>query len=130
MLLHCDMVIAAADAFLRFPFVDRGITPEGASTLLLPRRIGLARAMDLFLTGRRIYAPEALSVGLVSRIAQGTSAADDAIEVARTIAQKDRSAVVATKKLVRFDSDEALPMRFEREIDTINALLESGRRSS
>jgi enoyl-CoA hydratase/carnithine racemase len=65
MLLHCDIVYAAQTARLRFPFVDLGLVPENASSLLLPRLAGYQRAADLMLTGRFFSAAEAYEIGLV-----------------------------------------------------------------
>src|SRR5271170_3697572 len=48
MLLHCDLVYLAEDARLSTPFVNLGLVPEAASTLLLPKRVGHARAFAMF----------------------------------------------------------------------------------
>ena len=84
--LWCDLRVAARDAVLgvysrRFgvPLVDMG-------TIRLPRLIGHSRAMDLILTGRGVGAEEALSIGLVNRIAEPGSAVDAAIELALALA--------------------------------------------
>jgi enoyl-CoA hydratase/carnithine racemase len=115
MLLHCDLIVAAPEAFLQYPFVDLGIGPEGASSRLLPQCIGTARAMDLLLTGRRVGAEEALALGLISRI--GTPA--DALALAQAIAAKPAAAVRETKQLVR----QEIGALFETEIGVINRLL-------
>ena len=44
LILHCDLVYVTAGTTLRMPFVDLGLVPEAAASLLLPRRIGLAKA--------------------------------------------------------------------------------------
>jgi enoyl-CoA hydratase/carnithine racemase len=127
LLLHCDVVVADPGAFLQFPFVDLGITVEGAGSLLLPQRIGAARAMDLLLTGRRIYADEALDIGLVSRISRDRTPLATALGLAREIAAKPAGAVAATKRLIRLSSLEAVSSRFEQEIAMINELLVASR---
>jgi enoyl-CoA hydratase/carnithine racemase len=130
MLLHCDIVIAASDAFLQFPFVDRGIAPEAASSLLLPLRIGYGRTMELFLTGRRVEAEEAVTLGLVTRVLKEQSPDRVALEVARLIAAKPSLAVRATKHLVRARLAESMAACFAEEIGTINRLLLSERRET
>jgi Enoyl-CoA hydratase/isomerase len=59
MLLHCDLVYAARSATFSVPFVNLALVPEAASSLLLPRRIGHAKAAELFLLGGRLDAAEA-----------------------------------------------------------------------
>src|SRR3954447_25550769 len=73
MLLHCDLVIADETARFSLPFVDLGLVPEAASTLLLPRLAGRRRAARYLLLGEPFGTDEALAIGLVShRAASGT----------------------------------------------------------
>lgn len=65
-LLHADWVVTSADTVLRLPFVDLGIVPEAASTLLLQRAVGLPRARRLLLGGERFTGAEACEWGLVA----------------------------------------------------------------
>lgn len=123
MLLHCDLVVAAPEAFLRFPFVELGITVEGAASLLLPARIGHTRAMDMLLTGRRVTANEALSLGLISEISRDRPPVDGALELATSVAGKSSAAVRATKRIMRNSTHHAVARRFEEEIVVINDLL-------
>src|SRR5262252_6341219 len=51
MLLHCDLVLAVSSARFQFPFVKLGLCPEGGSSLLLPRMVGLQRASEALLWG-------------------------------------------------------------------------------
>lgn len=120
MLLHCDLVLAAPQAFLRFPFVELGITVEGGASLLLPLRLGHATAMEILLTGRRVPAGEALALGLVTRICEARPPAEEAEDLALAIAAKPPAAVRATKRLLR---DAAVRKRFAEEIDMIGDLL-------
>jgi enoyl-CoA hydratase/carnithine racemase len=63
LLLHCDLVYAAESAVFRLPFVQLGLVPEAGSSLLLPRRIGAARAAEMLLLGESMGAEEALAAG-------------------------------------------------------------------
>ena len=64
LLLHCDLVYAEPEAKLWAPFVELGLVPEAASSLLLPRVIGERRASELILCGRRIDGRGAARVGI------------------------------------------------------------------
>jgi enoyl-CoA hydratase/carnithine racemase len=66
--LACDLRIAVTDAYLMIPEVRLGIIPDLGATQRLPRLIGVARAKDLILTGRRVSADECLAMGLVNRV--------------------------------------------------------------
>lgn len=66
--LACDLRIAVADAYFMIPEVRLGLIPDLGATQRLPRLIGVARAKDLILTGRRVSADECLAMGLVNRV--------------------------------------------------------------
>jgi enoyl-CoA hydratase/carnithine racemase len=67
MLLHADLVYASEDAALSMPFVNLGLVPEAASSLLLPARIGLLAASEMLLLGTAIDAIRAKELGLVNQ---------------------------------------------------------------
>src|SRR5215213_3091765 len=69
MLLHCDLVIADDSARFSMPFVDLGLIPEAASSLLLPRLAGRRRSARYLLLGETFGAEEAIHIGLASHIA-------------------------------------------------------------
>ncbi len=66
MLLHCDLVVAEAGTRFSLPFVDLGLVPEAASSLLLPRMAGRRLAARYLLLGEAFGVDEAEMVGLVS----------------------------------------------------------------
>jgi enoyl-CoA hydratase/carnithine racemase len=68
MLLHCDLVFLSEGAKLSTPFVNLALVPEAASSLLLPARIGYARAFAMFALGEVMSAADALSLGLVNKV--------------------------------------------------------------
>jgi enoyl-CoA hydratase/carnithine racemase len=108
MLLHCDLVYAAPSANLKLPFIDLGIVPEAASSVLLPRRIGRARAGAALFLGETIDAQQAYADGLVTKLV-----ADDELDAtseaaARAIAAKPRQAVRETKRLLQYDREVLL----------------------
>ena len=89
--LWCDLRVMAEDAVLgvfcrRFgvPLIDLG-------TVRLPRLIGQSRAMDLILTGRPVDAWEAMTIGLVNRVAPRGRALDEALALARLLSSFPQS---------------------------------------
>ena len=68
MLLHCDLVLAAPSARFQFPFVKLGLCPEGGSSLLLPRMVGLQRASEALLWGEPLDAAAAQRMGFVNEV--------------------------------------------------------------
>jgi enoyl-CoA hydratase/carnithine racemase len=101
MLLHCDMVLLAEDAQLTTPFVNLALVPEAASSLLLPLRIGYARAFEMFALGEPVSAAQALAWGIANRVMPAPELHKGARAVAQSIAQRAPAAVSATKKLMR-----------------------------
>ena len=61
MLLHCDLIVLAENALLSTPFVSLALVPEAASSLLMPLRIGYARAFEMFALGETVDATSALA---------------------------------------------------------------------
>jgi enoyl-CoA hydratase/carnithine racemase len=105
--LHWDIRIAGESTRITFVFVRRGLTPEAASTWVLPRIVGVSRAADLLLTGRLVRAHEALELGLVSRVVPDAELVSTAQAIAREIATQTAPVAVAlTKQLIwRFLSE-------------------------
>jgi len=106
MLLHCDLVYAAADALFAMPFVTLGLVPEAGSSLLFPRLVGHAKASEIFMTGRSFGSTEALEMGLINSIEESPTA--KALEVAAVIADQPPSAVLNTKALLKSSSHIAV----------------------
>jgi enoyl-CoA hydratase/carnithine racemase len=107
--LACDLRLAAPVAELALTEVKLGIIPGGGGTQRLPRLIGAGRAKDLILTGRRVGAAEALTLGLVTRVSAEGRLLADALELATTVAQNAPLAVAAAKHAIDEGADLALP---------------------
>ncbi|MPZ35668.1 MAG: enoyl-CoA hydratase [Rhodospirillales bacterium] len=124
MLLHCDLVYAARSATFSVPFVDLALVPEAASSLLLPRRIGHAKAAELFLLGGRLDAAEAEATGLVTSVFDDGALMPEALKRAQLLAGKAASAVRATKALMK-RSEEPVADRMRAESAHFAAQLQS-----
>jgi 2-(1,2-epoxy-1,2-dihydrophenyl)acetyl-CoA isomerase len=66
--LACDLVVARESAYFLLAFVNIGLVPDGGSSLLVPERVGLARAAEMAMLGERIGARQALEWGLINRV--------------------------------------------------------------
>jgi len=115
LLLHCDLVVAARSARLTMPFVRLGLVPEAASSLLLPRLVGHARAAELLLLGTPLDAERARELGLVNRVVEEATMLDEARALAQSVAELPAGAVVATKRLLRAEST-SVSSRVEEEL--------------
>lgn len=111
--LACDLRVAAPSSELGLTEVKLGIIPGGGGTQRLSRLVGPGRAKDLILTGRRVGAPEALSIGLVNRLAPQGSLLQTAVELAQEIAANAPLAVAAAKHAV----DEGLDLSLEQGLE-------------
>jgi enoyl-CoA hydratase/carnithine racemase len=101
MLLHCDMVLLAEDASLITPFVNLAVVPEAASSLLMPLRIGHARAFEMFVLGEPVNAQKAVNWGIANRAVPPSELHRTARATAAAIAARAPAAVAATKSLMR-----------------------------
>jgi enoyl-CoA hydratase/carnithine racemase len=101
LLLHCDLVLVADTARLRFPFTALGTTPEAASSVLLPQIVGLQRAADLLLTSRWITGSEAAQMGLAARCCPEASLHSEALATAQALTELPDAALATAKRLVR-----------------------------
>ena len=104
MLLHADLIYATPAARFRMPFIDLGVVPEAAATLLLPARIGHARAAELLMLGEPFDAERALELGLVNAVVPADDLAAVALAKARSLAAKPRNALRETRRLMRGDT--------------------------
>jgi enoyl-CoA hydratase/carnithine racemase len=101
MLLHCDLVYAGASARLQLPFVNLGLSPEAASSLLLPQLMGHRRAAELLLLGEAIDADTALQWGLVNAVRSDRELDGFARHKAQQLAAQPPSAVQLSKSLMK-----------------------------
>jgi enoyl-CoA hydratase/carnithine racemase len=101
MLLHCDIVIIAEDARLATPFTSLGVTPEAASSLLLPARIGHARAFMMLALGQPISGADAAQLGIATEALPGGEVDARARAMARECCARPAEAMRITKMLMR-----------------------------
>ena len=106
LLLHCDLAYAVTSAKFQLPFVNIAIVPEFASSLLLPRLVGAARAAELLLLGEAFAAERALTLGLINGVVAPAELMPLVATKAATLAAKPPAALRAAKALLRGDHPE------------------------
>ncbi len=115
LLFHCDLVYASPSAVFRMPFIDLGLTPEGASSVTVPARVGLAKASEYLMLGDGFDAKEAHRLGVVNAVIQHEDLSATAFEAARRLAGKPAEALRTARRLIRGDRvDIAAAMDRER----------------
>jgi enoyl-CoA hydratase/carnithine racemase len=101
LLFHCDLVYAAESAKLRFPFTNLGLTPENASSYLLPKFIGFQKASEILQLAEFISAKKALDLGIVNKIFPDSILLEESKKIAQVISLKPPEALKLTKKLMK-----------------------------
>jgi enoyl-CoA hydratase/carnithine racemase len=124
-LLHCDLVYAATDARFLMPFVNLGIVPEAASTVLLPLLIGRQRAAELFMLGSPLTAQRAYEMGLVNEVVPPDQALQTAATAAQALAAKPSAALRACKELMQRPYRAEVERALREEVEVISERLES-----
>ena len=115
LLFHCDLVYAGDNAAFSMPFVNLGLVPEAASSLLVPQMFGYHRAAEALLLGEPFMAEAALEVGLVNRVVPPSEANALAQAQARKLAAKPLSSLIATKQLMKGGQQKAVLERMGEE---------------
>ena len=115
LLFHCDLVYAGDNAAFSMPFVNLGLCPEAASSLLVPQMFGYHRAAEALLLGEPFMAEAALEVGLVNRVLPPSECNRFAREQALKLAAKPLSSLVTTKQLMKGGQQNAVLDRIAEE---------------
>ena len=125
MLLHCDLVYAAQGARFNFAFIDLGLLPEAASTYLLPRMLGYAKAAELLMLGEAFTADQARECGIVNQVVAAEALDELAQTKAAQLASKPPEALRQTKMLLRRGNAMAVAETMALELELIGERLVS-----
>ncbi len=123
-LLHCDLVYAAPEARFQLPFVNLGLVPEFASSMLLPHIIGYQRAAELLLLGEPFSAEQAHAHGLVNAVVPAAELMTLVAAKAKILAAKPSASLRATKALLR-GQDGAISAWIAKEVEIFSVRLKS-----
>jgi enoyl-CoA hydratase/carnithine racemase len=108
LLMHCDLVYATPRATFATPFLDLGLVPEAASSLLMPAAMGYARAFELLVLGETFGADRAREAGIVNAIVPSDDLEAHVLGIAARLARKPPEALATAKQLLRGDGTAAL----------------------
>ncbi|MBL8568959.1 MAG: enoyl-CoA hydratase/isomerase family protein [Phreatobacter sp.] len=106
MMLHMDLAYASPNALFRMPFVDLGLVPEAASSLLFPRLAGIKKATEYIMLAEPFGAKEAEAIGLVNQVVTPEELEAKALAAAAKLAAKPPQALAHTRRLLRKGSEE------------------------
>jgi 2-(1,2-epoxy-1,2-dihydrophenyl)acetyl-CoA isomerase len=115
MVMPCDIRIAAEDAKLGFVFTRLGILPGLGSTHLLPNLVGMARAQELVLTGKKILGKEAAEIGLVNQSAPTNEVLPAARAIAEQMAEIDPIVLAYAKRALHFGASHTMAESMKNE---------------
>ncbi len=115
MLFHCDFVLAEEGCRFVMPFVDLGLVPEAASSLLMPRLAGRRRAARYILLGEPFGAAEALEMGLASHVVPHGQLKPAVAGLVTALLAKPPEALRQTQALLRREDTEEVLERMELE---------------
>jgi enoyl-CoA hydratase/carnithine racemase len=113
--LACDLRVLDPAAQMGLTEVRIGVIPGGGGTVRLSRIVGLGRARDLILTGRRVEANEAMALGLANRISPAGQSLEAAVALALEIAANAPISVAAAKASIEEAWDLPLDAALDRE---------------
>jgi enoyl-CoA hydratase/carnithine racemase len=123
LLFHCDLVYAGDNAAFSMPFVNLGLCPEAASSLLASRMFGYHRAAEALLMGEPFFAEAAQEVGLVNRVLPPTEVNGYAQAQARKLAGKPLSSLVETKRLMKGGYQQEVLQKMDEEAQSFGRML-------
>ncbi len=109
MLLHCDLVYAGDQARFQAPFVNLGLCPEAASTLLLPHLAGYQKAAEILLLGQSFDAAKGCEIGLVNAVFPGKTVFASALAQAQLLVRQPPGAVQLAKQMMKEGFADKVP---------------------
>lgn len=116
-----DLVLAGRSASFTMAYTAAGLSPDGGSTYLLPRLIGMRRAQELTLTNRRLSAEEAYEWQLLTKVVDDDALADESLALARRLADGPTEAFASAKRLLWGSLGDTIEVQMELEAREIAA---------
>jgi 2-(1,2-epoxy-1,2-dihydrophenyl)acetyl-CoA isomerase len=113
--LACDLVLAARSAKFIQAFVKIGLLPDAGGSWQLPRRVGIARALGLAMTGEPISGEQAEQWGLIWRAVEAETLQEQARQLATQLAAQPTRAIAAIKQALRASASQSLELTLDLE---------------
>ncbi len=125
LLLHCDFVYAGESAVFILPFINLGLCPEAACSLLLPQTVGRRRAAELLMLGEPFDAKTAKEFGIINAVCRDEETLSQAMETAEKLVGKPAAALRHTKALLKATTGTTVEEVLFKEIKLFTKLLHS-----
>ena len=125
MLMHCDLVYAADNAKFSMPFVQLGLCPEFASSVLFPGIAGYPRAAEKLLLGEAFPAQEAYQMGMVSKVLPLDELIPFATRQAAKLVALPAASIRATKGLMKRAKADQIEAALQAEVELFSAMLQA-----
>jgi len=113
--LACDLVLAARSAKFIQAFVKIGLLPDTGGTWLLPRQVGMARALGLAMTGDALSAEQAEAWGMIWRVVETETLQQEAIQLAKQLATQPTRSLAAIKQAMYAGATQTLNQSLDLE---------------
>jgi 2-(1,2-epoxy-1,2-dihydrophenyl)acetyl-CoA isomerase len=98
--LCCDLIVAAESAYFLLAFVNIGLAPDGGSSVFVPARVGMTRAIEMAMLGERVAAEQALEWGLINRVVPDADLESETSALAARLASGPTRSYAAAKRQV------------------------------
>ncbi len=125
MVLQCDLVLMADNAFLLSPFTTISLVGDGGLNWMLVRQLGYRQAFQLSIEAERIPAARCVELGLANKAVPADALQDTAMEWAQKLAKRAPLSMAATKKVMRYAADHDWATSYDLEAKLQGELLGS-----
>lgn len=121
--LACDLRVASNNARFLMAYANIGVTADGGSTYMLPRLVGMGKAMEIYTASQPMSAEYALEVGLVNQVIPAANFERHSLEIATRLAQGPTIAYGQVKALFDHSWDNTLESQLDAETNAISQIV-------
>jgi len=118
--LACDFRVMAKSAFLRQGYTSNGFSIDGGGTFMIPRLVGLGKAMEIVAFDKKISSEQALLWGLVTKVAEDDMVFEEAVNMAEALTKKSMNSFACSKKLLTDSLNTSLEEQLEKERNAVS----------